>query len=168
MIPSPQRSIMVLRYRPYMMHPTWGVYNSQTPKVYNAMKNHFRPRRRWGAPPYSRPRSSGGSTPGVHSWRDFVSRERDVGARCLAQHLATSLKRLRYCSNSAGMRPAVRWQSDGLGQIQGFRSLCIGGKQLAVFTLMVSMKNMSVHSWIENALPHQNMMERSQLDPTGW
>ena len=51
MITSPQRSIMVLRYRLYMMHPTWGVYNGQTPKVYNAMKNHFRPWRRWGAPP---------------------------------------------------------------------------------------------------------------------
>ena len=60
MITSPQRSIMVLRYRPYIMHPSWGVYNGQTPKVYNAMKNHFRPWRRWGAPlPHSRPRSSG-------------------------------------------------------------------------------------------------------------
>ena len=52
MITSPQRSIMVLRYRPYMMHPTWGVYKGQTPKVYNAIKHNFRPWRRWGAPPH--------------------------------------------------------------------------------------------------------------------
>ena len=38
------------------MHPSWGVYNGQTPKVYNAMKNHFRPWRGWGEPPpHSRP-----------------------------------------------------------------------------------------------------------------
>ena len=68
MTTSPQRSIMVLRYRPYIMHPSWGVYNGQTPKVYNAMKNNFRP---WPPPsPRSDPLYLGmsfiGGTNGYH------------------------------------------------------------------------------------------------------